>query len=90
MIAILYIDLYVLIPYNIRMMKKLTISISEDVYEGLYAKIGTGRISRFIDSLARPHVVDQDIEAGYRAMSLDGAREKDAHEWVSELLDETW
>ena len=76
--------------YTIRMMKKLTISISEDVYEGLYAKIGAGRISRFIDSLARPHVVDQDMDSGYRAMSLDCAREEQADEWVAGLSDETW
>ena len=72
------------------MMKKLTISVSEEVYEGLYARIGSGRISRFIDNLARPHVVDQHIEEGYRAMSQDVDREDDADEWMSGLIDETW
>lgn len=64
-------------------MKKLTISISEEVYEGLYAKIGAGRISRFLDNLARPHVVDQDIEENYKAMSRDESREAQANEWTS-------
>ena len=77
-------------PYSIRMMKKLTISISEEVYEGLYAKIGSGKISRFLDTLARPHVVDQDVEAGYRAMSRDVDREEQANEWTSGLINETW
>ena len=77
-------------PYSIRMMKKLTISISEEVYEGLYAKIGSGKISRFLDGLARPHVVDQDIEDGYRAMSRDVNRDEQANEWTSGLINETW
>ena len=42
-------------------MKKLTIPMSEDVYEGLYAKIGTEKINRFLDDLACPHVVAQEI-----------------------------
>tara|TARA_R110002072_G_scaffold113771_3_gene243477 strand:- start:1664 stop:1879 length:216 start_codon:yes stop_codon:yes gene_type:complete len=71
-------------------MKKLTISISEEVYEGLYAKIGSGKISRFLDALARPHVVDEDIDAGYRAMSLDSNREDQANEWTSGLINEAW
>lgn len=72
------------------MMKKLTISVSEEVYEGLYAKIGSGRISRFIDNLARPHVVDQDIEDGYKSMSYDEDREQQVDEWTLGLINETW
>lgn len=68
------------------MVKKLTITISEDVYKGLHAKIGTGRISRFIDNLARPHVVDEDIAAGYQEMAQDEHREVDAREWTENIL----
>ena len=75
------------------MRKKLTITISEEVYRGLHAKIGQGRISRFIDRLARPHVVDDELDPSYRAMSEDIAREKSAEEWTENLagdgLDET-
>lgn len=75
------------------MQKKLTITISEEVYRGLHAKIGKGRISRFIDRLARPHVVDNELDASYLAMSKDVAREKSAEEWTENLasdgLDET-
>jgi predicted CopG family antitoxin len=75
------------------MQKKLTITISEEVYRGLYAKIGQGRISRFIDRLARPHVVDDELDKSYRAMSEDISREKSSEEWTDNLasdgLDET-
>jgi len=36
------------------MQKKLTITIDEQVYEGLHAVIGRRRISRFIEDLVRP------------------------------------
>jgi hypothetical protein len=66
-------------------MKKLTITVSEDVYKGLYAKIGPGRISRFLDNLARAHVVDSAITEGYKAMSEDQNRERDAGDWSENL-----
>ena len=40
------------------MRKKLTITIDEDVYAGLYRVVGRRKISRFIESLVRPHVAD--------------------------------
>jgi len=64
-------------------------SVSEEVYEGLYAKIGTGRISRFLDSLARPHVVDDELADAYRVMAPDTARENDASVWVERLASPT-
>ena len=75
------------------MQKKLTITISEEVYRGLHTKIGPGRISRFLDRLARPHVVDSELDASYRTMAEDEKREKVAQEWTDKLasdgLDET-
>ena len=68
------------------MRKKLTITISEEVYEGLYRRVGRRKISRFLESLARPHVVDADLEAEYRRMASDGARESDASEWSEALI----
>jgi predicted CopG family antitoxin len=67
-------------------MKKLTITVSEDVYKGLYSKIGAGHISHFLDSLARAHVVDSDITEGYKAMSKDENREREALEWSENLI----
>lgn len=67
------------------MQRKLTITVSEEVYQGLYARIGAGRISKFLDSLARPHVVDEDLERAYQAMAADSSREAEALEWSENL-----
>ncbi len=56
------------------MQKKLTITIEEQVYEGLYRVVGRGRISRFIEDLVRPYVVSQDLEAGYREKAQEEER----------------
>jgi predicted CopG family antitoxin len=76
------------------MQKKLTISIDEKVYEGLYAVIGRRRISRFIEELVRPHVLDQELDAAYQQMAQDEAREAEALEWaeatIGDVGDETW
>ena len=63
------------------MQKKLTITVDEDVYEGLHKVIGRRRISQFIEDLVRPHVMGSDLEAGYQAMAADEAREAAALEW---------
>ena len=68
------------------MNRKLTITVSEAVYEGLHRTIGRRRISQFIDKLARPHVVPCDIEASYRDMAADQAREREALEWSEGLI----
>jgi predicted CopG family antitoxin len=59
-------------------MKKLTISISDEVYEGLHRKIGRRRISQFLEKLARPHVLPEDLETAYRDMAADEDREREA------------
>jgi predicted CopG family antitoxin len=75
------------------MQKKLTITIDERVYDGLHNVIGRRRISRFIESLVRPHVVGKDLEAAYRQMAGDEVREADALEWaeatIGDVADET-
>lgn len=75
------------------MTKKLTITVDERVYEGLHAVVGRRRISRFIESLVRPYVVEKDLEAAYRQMSQDEAREAEALEWAEatmrDVADET-
>ncbi len=75
------------------MQKKLTITVDEQVYQGLHRVIGRRRISRFIEALVRPHVVREDLAAAYREMALDEAREADALEWaeatVRDVADET-
>ena len=44
-----------------RAMKKLTITLDEDVYLGLKAKVGARRVSRFLNDLARPLVVEGEL-----------------------------
>ena len=76
------------------MQKKLTITIDEKVYEGLYAVIGRRRISRFIEDLVRPHVLAQELDAAYQQMAQDEAREAEALEWaeatIGDVGDDTW
>ena len=64
------------------MQKKLTITIDEEVYEGLYNTIGARKISKFVEELVRPHVVRPDLESAYSQMSKDKKREEDALEWA--------
>jgi len=64
------------------MQKKLTITVNEKVYEGLHKVVGRRRISRFIQDLVRPYVVNSDLEAAYRQMAQDEAREAEAFEWA--------
>ena len=68
------------------MQKKMTISIDADVYEGLRARIGPRRISRFLSDLARPHVTTGGLEAEYAAMAVDETRETEAAEWSEALI----
>lgn len=68
------------------MQKKLTITVDADVYDGLHAVVGRRRISRFLNDLARPHVLRADLTAGYAAMAADEARESEADAWSEALL----
>jgi hypothetical protein len=68
------------------MQKKLTITVDERVYEGLHSVVGRRRISRFIEALVRPHVVAQNLDAGYRQMAQEEAREAEALEWAEATL----
>ena len=75
------------------MQKKLTITVDEHVYQGLHRIIGRRRISRFIESLVRPHVVEEELSAAYREMAQEEERETEALEWAEttmmDVADET-
>ena len=75
------------------MKKKLTITVDEKVYAGLHRVVGSGKISEFIESLVSPHVLQKDLEAGYREMAADEVREAEAREWaevtVTDIANET-
>ncbi len=70
------------------MAKKLTITVSDEVYEGLYEKIGPRKIGKYLKSLARPHVVKEplrfegSLDEAYREMAADEEREREAREWI--------
>ena len=50
-------------------------------------------VNRNSDGVARPHVIDADLEEGYRAMAADEVREAEADDWteslVGDVVDET-
>lgn len=71
------------------MQKKLTITVDEEVYEGLHKVIGRRKISQFIENLVRPHVIGADLEAGYAAMAADAAREMEAEEWADAFSEDS-
>ncbi len=75
------------------MQKKLTITVDEQVYDGLHSVIGRRKISQFIESLVRPQVIKHSLEAAYREMASDEAREIEALEWsegtIGDVADET-
>ena len=68
------------------MRKKLTITIDEEVYDGLHRIIGRRRISRFVETLVRPHVLRPDLEQAYADMALNEERETEAAEWAEETV----
>lgn len=68
------------------MHRKMTITLDETVYEGLYRTVGRRRMSQFIEDLLRPHVVDASpLDDGYRAMAADQEREAEAIEWCNAM-----
>lgn len=68
------------------MQKRMTITLDEAVYDGLLRVAGRGKVSQFLEALARPHVLDTVMDEGYRAMNNDGQREAEASEWVNGLI----
>lgn len=67
------------------MHKRMTITLDEAVYEGLYRTIGKRRMSQFIEDLLRPHVLGATLDDGYRAMAADQEREAEALAWCNAL-----
>ena len=68
------------------MHRKMTITLDEVVYDGLYRHVGRRRMSQFIEDLIRPHVLGASLEEGYRAMAADKEREAEAMQWCNALI----
>ena len=67
------------------MHKRMTITLDEAVYDGLYRTISKRKMSQFIEDMLRPLVLDTSLENGYRDMAADKAREAEALEWNNAL-----
>lgn len=68
------------------MQKRMTITLDETVYDGLLRVLGRGKVSQFLEALARPHVLDTATDEAYLAMSSDLRREAEASEWINGLI----
>ena len=68
------------------MSREVTITLSEEVYQGLQTVAGDRTLSEFIEELARPVLAQVSLEAEYREMSLDLDRERQAEEWSEALI----
>jgi mRNA-degrading endonuclease toxin of MazEF toxin-antitoxin module len=68
--------------WRVSVQRKLTITVDEDVYEGLQKVAGRRKIGRFLQDLARPLVVRSKLESTYKAMAADRAREAEALDWA--------
>jgi predicted CopG family antitoxin len=68
------------------MQQKMTITIDKEVYDALYRVVGKGNISKFLENLARPHVLQEDLASAYQAMAADTDREREALEWSNGLI----
>jgi len=72
------------------MARTLTISLSENVFQDLQARVGDGDVSAFVENLIRPSLVsDEELDAAYREMAADEDREREAREWIEADLGET-
>ena len=70
------------------MQRKLNITLDEQVYEGLHKTIGRRRISQFIESVVRPHVVPLDMLSAYRDMAEEEERESEALAWSEATIED--
>lgn len=68
------------------MHKRMTITLDEAVYDGLYRTVGKRRMSQFIENLVKPHVLDTALDDGYRSMAADTEREMEAQAWTNGLI----
>lgn len=68
------------------MQKKLTISIDEVVYQQLHTVIGERKISKFIENLVKPYVINDEIKSAYVEMAQDVQSEQEAYDWIEGTL----
>ena len=71
------------------MAHQITITVSDEVYQGLQTVAGGRTISEFFEELARPIVTESCLEASYRDMILDEEREREAAEWIEAFVQDS-
>jgi hypothetical protein len=67
--------------------KKLTIMLDSQVYDGIKNKVGSRGIGAYLSALARPHVLTDTLQEGYKAMALDKKYNDEASAWIDGTLD---
>lgn len=72
------------------MARTLTITLSDDLFQGLEAAAGSQGISEFIEKIARPHIFPASLDAAYREMAADEKRELEAIEWAEALTPDSF
>ncbi len=72
------------------MSRQITITVSEEVYQGLQSVAGDRTISELIEDLARPVLALANLETAYREMSGDLDREREANEWSEGLIQDSF
>ena len=68
------------------MKKKLTITVDEHVYDGLYSVIGPGKISAFIENLIKLVINDIDMDGAYKELAAFEKNNNDSLEWSESLI----
>lgn len=70
------------------MSRKITLTLDDELYEGLRQRAGSGDVKELIEDLLRSVAREAELEAGYRAMAADAEREREALEWIEAAPDE--
>ena len=64
------------------MTRQLTVTLDEEIYEGLHQLAGSNGVGRFIESLVRPRLPVDTLDSAYEQMAADEPREAEALEWA--------
>ena len=68
------------------MHRRMTITLDEAVYNGLIQVVVRRKISQFLEDLARPQVLKEDLAIAYQRMAEDQEREQEALDWSERLI----
>lgn len=71
---------------SVFVLKKLTITLDEEVYYGLHRLVGRGRISQFIEDLVRPYIDSGKLDASYRELAQSEALDDESSPWVEGVI----